>query len=192
MGRPSVRFVGERSGYLEVLEVIPQNTTGRHVQVKVKCHKCHSITEKASGIFIKSKSCGCDRHNPGEGKSLGAKTMPWQLPKGEAARRTLVSRYKRSAKDKGVSFSLSDDELSTLFKSPCRYCGRSETHTCKGLGESSGDYSYVGIDRVNTFKGYTTENTVPCCWTCNMMKNTLSEEDFLGHVRLIYERNNYD
>jgi hypothetical protein len=187
MGRPTVRFIGERKGYLEVLEVIPQNTKGRHVQVKVKCHKCGSVTEKSSVVFNKSKSCGCDRQNPGEGKVMGAKTMPWQLPSGEAARRLLISRYKRSAKKKGVAFTLTDEELSVLFKSPCRYCGRAETHTCKGLGKSSGDYSYVGIDRIDTFEGYTPENTTPCCWTCNMMKNTLSEEDFLEHIRLIYK-----
>jgi len=187
MGRPSVRFVGEKNGYLEVLEVIPQNTAGRHVQLRLKCHKCGNEIERSSVIFRKAKSCGCDRNVAREGKSFGAKTMPWQLPKGEAARRLLVSRYKRSAKRKGIDFTLSDDDLRKLFKSPCRYCGRSETNTCKGLGKTSGDYDYVGIDRINPFKGYTKSNTAPCCWTCNMMKNTLTEESFLEHIKLIYK-----
>ena len=189
MGRRTVRKVGEKNGYLEVLEVIPQNTAGRHVNVKVKCHKCGSESIKASPIFRKSKSCGCDRHKPSPGKTMGPKTMPWQLAEGEAARNSLILRYKRSAKNKGISFELSDRQLSMLFKSSCRYCGRKETHVVKGQGMSSGDYPYVGIDRLDSSLGYTKENTVPCCWTCNMMKNTLSESDFIEHVRKIYYNN---
>ena len=116
---------------------------------------------------------------------MGPKTMPWQLPEGEAAKRLLMGRYKRSAKTKGLPFELTEEELAEIFKSPCNYCGRVEVAVCKGLGETSGDYSYVGIDRVDPRLGYLLDNVVPCCWTCNMMKNTLTEEFFLSHVKLI-------
>jgi len=119
LGRKSVRFVGETKGYLEVLEVLPQNTSGRHVQVVVKCHNCGSVSEKSSVIFAKSKSCGCDRKNPGPGKSLGAKTMPWQLPSGEAAKRLLINRYKRTARQKKLDYQLPVSLAEKLFKSPC-------------------------------------------------------------------------
>lgn len=185
MGRRTVRFVGERKEHLEVLEIIPQNKGGRHVQLKLLCHACGKVTTQSSVVFSKSKSCGCERHIAGLGKSMGPKTMPWQLPKGEAAKRLLVGRYKRSAKAKNLEFALQEETLDFFFKSPCAYCGKVETNTCKGLGTSSGDYSYVGLDRINPFKGYTVDNVVPCCWLCNMMKNTLEEGTFLNHVNLI-------
>lgn len=185
MGRPTVRFVGERSGNLEVLKTLPQNTSGRHIQLLLFCHACKKEVVKSGAHFKKSKSCGCERHIAGVGKTMGAKTMPWQLPTGEAAKRLLIARYKRSAKSKNLEFSLSDEDLETLFKSPCHFCGQSETNVCKGLGKSSGDYAYVGIDRVDTFRGYTKENSVPCCWICNMMKNTLEVGYFLSHIEKI-------
>ena len=187
MGRRTTRFVGERKGHLEVVGIIPQNKGGRHVQLELLCHACGNTATQSSVVFSKSKSCGCERHKAGEGKSLGPKTMPWQLESGEAARRLLVGRYKRSAKVKGLDFLLSDEDMTRLFKSSCSYCGRSETNTCKGLGKSSGDFAYVGLDRVDPFKGYTQDNVVPCCWMCNMMKNTLTQEAFLDHTTLIYK-----
>ena len=123
MGRRTVRFIGERRGHLEVLEVLPQNKGGRHVQLKLLCHACGAETTQSSVVFSKSKSCGCERYKAGPGKSMGPKTMPWQLPKGEAAKRLLIGRYKRSARTKNLDFSLQEDTLDTLFKSPCAYCG---------------------------------------------------------------------
>lgn len=190
MGRKSVRFVGERRGYLEILEVLPQNSAGTHVKVLLKCHNCNSTTEKSSVTFKKSKSCGCDRRNTNPGKFLGAKSMPWQLPHGEAAKRLLIKRYKRTAQTKKLSFTLSTSKMESLFKGCCHYCGRSETNTCKGLGKTSGDYKYVGIDRVDTSLGYEDFNVVSCCWLCNMMKNSLSKEIFIEHVTSIYNYQN--
>lgn len=190
MGRSTKRFVGERKGHLEVLEVISQKVGDRHIQLRLLCHACGATTHQSSVVFSKSKSCGCERHKAGPGKVMGPKTMPWQLPKGEAARRLLVAQYKRSATSRNLPFELSDQEISTLFKGHCRYCGRHETSVCKGLGRTSGDYHYVGVDRVDPNLGYIKGNVVPYCWTCNMMKNTLTESDFLGHVSLIHSNTN--
>lgn len=187
MGRPTTRFVGERKGHLEIVGIIPQNKGGRHVQLELVCHACGKTTTMSTAVFTKLKSCGCERHKSSTWKRVGAKTMPWQLESGEAARRLLVTRYKRSAKRKGVTFELTDEELTSLFKSPCTYCGKIETNVSKGLGKTSGDFAYVGLDRVDPFKGYTQDNAVPCCWLCNMMKNTLTQEAFLEHVSLIYQ-----
>lgn len=187
MGRRTVRFVGERKGHLEVLKVLPQNQSGRHVSLELLCHACGKTTTQSSVVFSKSKSCGCERHKAGVGKAMGPKHMPWQLEKGEAAKRLLIARYKRSARAKNLGFLLEDFEMTVLFKSACTYCGQKETNTCKGLGITSGDYSYVGLDRIDPRKGYTTDNVVPCCWTCNMMKNTLTESFFLEHIGKIVQ-----
>ncbi len=44
-------------------------------------------------------------------------------------------------------------------------------------------YIYNGIDRVKNEVGYEVENCVACCKTCNIMKQGLSKEDFLNHIK---------
>ena len=43
--------------------------------------------------------------------------------------------------------------------------------------------SSVNLDRVDSNKGYSKDNCVVCCYICNKMKSTLSEEQFLVHIR---------
>ena len=38
-----------------------------------------------------------------------------------------------------------------------------------------------GVDRVDNTKGYSVDNSVPCCKFCNTAKHTMSEGDFFTH-----------
>ncbi len=38
----------------------------------------------------------------------------------------------------------------------------------------------VGFDRVDSYKGYTQNNIVPCCGDCNIMKRTSKQIDFIN------------
>jgi len=60
-------------------------------------------------------------------------------------------------------FGITNDEFSALLLEPCFYCGINED---------------IGIDRFYNDIGYTTENCVSCCGTCNRMKNNLSDGMF--------------
>lgn len=40
-------------------------------------------------------------------------------------------------------------------------------------------YDHNGIDRVDSSKGYSAENVVPCCKICNRGKANMSKEDFI-------------
>lgn len=46
--------------------------------------------------------------------------------------------------------------------------------------------AYNSIDRVDPTKGYIIDNCVPCCTTCNYMKRILQRDEFLDHVKKIY------
>ena len=46
-----------------------------------------------------------------------------------------------------------------------------------------------GIDRVDSSKGYTLENSVPCCKYCNIAKHTMTSTEFYAWVRRVYEFN---
>lgn len=43
-----------------------------------------------------------------------------------------------------------------------------------------------GIDRIDSTKGYSADNCVPCCSKCNRMKLDHSIEDFKNHISKIY------
>lgn len=92
--------------------------------------------------------------------------------------KTLQGRYKllrNSAVKRNKILELSFEEFCEIIKQPCNYCGETEKR--------------IGIDRVDNIKGYTKENSAPCCNPCNMMKKTMSKDDFLTHIEKIYKYN---
>lgn len=86
------------------------------------------------------------------------------------------SGYKSGASRRGLNFTLTYGQVYAMMMAPCVYCGTVGSNHCK-------DFRYNGIDRVDSAKGYTPENTVPCCGVCNRMKNARDVDDFLGWAR---------
>jgi len=118
-------------------------------------------------------------------------------------------QIKAQANYNGKTFSLTKKEFSILVQKKCNYCGNMPTNkfnpylkkdgTVRSKRYENYDISYLesltilihGLDRVDSDKGYSVDNVVPCCWKCNMFKNTLSLSEFLEHVNKIYKyRNN--
>lgn len=93
--------------------------------------------------------------------------------------RNVLSYYKSGAKRRGLEFQLTDDDFKLLTQSCCTYCGSGPKSIVKSATEI---YIYTGLDRRDNEKGYTCENTIPCCTLCNWMKRNLSYESFLKHV----------
>ena len=191
MGRKSTHKVGDFHGKLEVLEVISNNTPGKHVSLRCLCHYCDTEVIMNNGNLAKKmNSCGCQQNNSDTWKSVGSKTKPWQLPSGQAARNNLEFQYKRSARERNFEYQLTTEEFTKLVSGECRYCGDSLTQVKKGQGKTSGDFRYTGIDRIDSTRGYTIDNCVSCCWLCNNMKYTTEESVFLKHVEKIHNHNN--
>lgn len=78
----------------------------------------------------------------------------------------IYKRYKSSSADRGHTFELLIDDFEAYYKMPCYYCG-DLVHT-------------VGIDRIDNEKGYIKDNVVSCCPTCNIMKHTKTQHDFIA------------
>lgn len=85
-----------------------------------------------------------------------------------------------------------------LSQKPCHYCGVSPQRVVNaanfpGWGYNSdyqrkcGNFTFNGLDRVDSTKGHIENNVVPCCWDCNYMKRDKTTEEFLLHIRRIYE-----
>lgn len=138
-------------------------------------------THQALGAQLKNNtvtSCGC------VGKLKRAESL--RLPDGEASFNALYSGYSRAAKKRGYSFDLTKGEFRTLVKHDCTYCGCKPSQFSKKSIFPYGDFLYNGVDRRDNSKGYTKENSVPCCGLCNKMKGVLSVEEFNKHILSIY------
>lgn len=79
--------------------------------------------------------------------------------------------YKRGAEARGYNFDITIEEFTNLWDKPCHYCNDS----IKG----------IGIDRKDNSIGYTTDNTLSCCTTCNFMKGKLTHQEFIDKCRQI-------
>lgn len=90
--------------------------------------------------------------------------------------RDRLSGIRRTAEYKGITWSLADAEAEKMLTSPCVYCGHLDL-----------EVRLNGIDRLNQQGSYTTENTVPCCWTCNFMKGCMDPKTFIEKCKKISE-----
>lgn len=74
--------------------------------------------------------------------------------------------YKNNAKRNNRDFNLSENQFASLVENNrCFYCHDSN--------------SRLGIDRIDSLKGYVLDNVVPCCRRCNIAKNNASFDDFI-------------
>jgi hypothetical protein len=137
------------------------------------------------------KSCGClfvDSYTA-SGKKLAAFNGK---PHGHAAFHHVKNAYTQSAKLRGLSFELTDEDFRKLTSGFCFYCGSSPSRIIKPTRKAqSGNYVCNGIDRLDSSAGYTVENCVPCCTVCNYAKRNVSLEEFIAWIdRLIEFRKN--
>lgn len=128
-----------------------------------------------------TQSCGCLQR-----EIRASKGGQNKLPAGHASRNELLASYKKSARERGHEWALSDNEAFALLSGDCVYCGtppNKERRPNKGV---NGGFWYTGIDRLNSGRGYTSGNTVSCCWDCNRAKGSMSVDAFESWLDRIY------
>lgn len=95
-----------------------------------------------------------------------------QMPKGK------YRVYKGNAKARNLVFNLTLEQFMEYWQKPCFYCGDAiET---------------IGLDRVDNTLGYSADNIVSCCATCNNMKKNLPQDVFIHHCQKITKFNSCD
>jgi len=99
----------------------------------------------------------------------------YELNKKEAAEyKVLLKRIY----EKDFDHNISKNRFRHLIYSNCFYCGNPPKEDSKGLVRN-------GIDRMDNSKGYTDDNVVSCCSTCNYMKKSMEPEEFFNHCSRI-------
>ncbi len=83
--------------------------------------------------------------------------------------------YIKGAKQRKLDFTLSKVLFNELLIKPCFYCGYYNLQEING------------IDRIDNNKGYTDNNVVTCCSTCNIAKGTNHPQEFIDKMFAIYE-----
>lgn len=92
-------------------------------------------------------------------------------------------------------WNLSLSEFKKLIHSDCFYCGTSPSSqnmwnnklNRRKTGKEITIY-LNGIDRIDSSKGYTIDNCVSCCTSCNTMKSDLSQKVFFEKISKIYKK----
>ena len=85
------------------------------------------------------------------------------------------SRYQYDAKRRNIPFYLSEDEFTMIGKQPCYYC------------KCISPYTFSGIDRIQSNLPYQFDNCLPCCKSCNILKNCFQWDPLLHHFYRIYD-----
>jgi hypothetical protein len=164
---------GQQVNYLTVIKLdffIKENSKKPNYYYLCKCPLCNKEFWINQKFVHTQKSCGC----------LRSERLKLKI-EGEAARNQYYHQYKKSAFHKNLEFLLTTEQFTNLTSQNCHYCGDIPT-LYYFPRRSWGGYLHNGIDRVDSSRGYTIDNCVPCCKTCNFAKNALSYEEFIEWI----------
>ncbi len=166
---------GQTFGRLVVLQ---QFGRARNGSIMWECFcECGNVHWVNSGNLRSghTRSCGC----------LHLDTV--RLSRGEAAFNGLFYHRKKDAKYRSIKWKLTKQEFRRITKQNCFYCGVKPYAEASGT-RINGNYRYNGVDRIDSTKGYTKDNVVPCCKQCNHAKSDYSKQEFLDWIENVYVR----
>lgn len=174
------KIIGKIFGPFEVLETVRYiNPNGNAVtKYKCKCIKCGSIQIKQLHHLKEFKGEGC----------LECTEKLTSKPKLSINERNYNSYKHKIESQTKHEFNLSFEEFDSLVIKDCYYCGSNPIFPERFKNEfKNRDIKYFnGIDRVDSLKGYTLDNCVPCCSICNRMKSDMEQSIFINHINKIY------
>ena len=79
---------------------------------------------------------------------------------------------RRNRLKNGIKMLMTFEEFAPILGLTCVYCSKMP---CRG------------VDRLDSSKSYSIENTEPCCSDCNGMKSDMTKEHFIEHLNKIFK-----
>lgn len=148
---------------------------------KCKCD-CGNFCYKTAHDLLNTGTHECP------GCSVRTKRFKQILPENGAAWNQAYTTVRHNAKVRDYSFELTMEQFQALCKKPCYYCGADPSMPMFSGRDKSKPVAFRnGVDRFDNTKGYTVDNCVPCCFSCNQMKSSYSYNDWLKTMRNILE-----
>jgi hypothetical protein len=158
---------------------VHKTTSDRHFPYCKECQKSFTKQwQRNNPEKIKESNRKRYRTNPDKVKLLIKK---WQRNNPEKIKiyrqnhnsipSNIFKRYKKSKNAIKHGFSITFEEFIAFWQKPCTYC--------------NSDIKTIGLDRIDSKKGYHINNVLPCCSTCNWMKCDYDTSLFLEHIHKI-------
>jgi hypothetical protein len=196
--KPETRkdYTGMKGGMLTLLRSTGiQTKVSRQYLWEAMCDCGETVVVRPTSVLNGGiQSCGCLRYTEEYSNKMSALFTIYDPMISTA--RNVYGRYR----DGDITF----EDFLLLSQQPCDYCGRQPFCTYNKWGYrllstdvkkptthqiQEGDFTYNGLDRVDSAGAHTLDNVVPCCATCNWMKGDMSREEFLAHNKRIYLHN---
>lgn len=186
-------FIGKKFGKVEIISFSHSEKRDKsnreYYFYNYKCD-CGSIGVTGKHTILSAKSYSCKQCR---GINLGIRNKVTSVKYDdpiEAKCAIVYSNYKSRAKLKGWEILLNFEQFKDFVTKNCHYCGIEPIMCRSDRAKSRKGISRIyfnGIDRLDSLKGYTVENSVSCCEDCNLAKRNLSKEQFLELIKRIYE-----
>lgn len=181
-GRQPIK-IGTRINYFVVIEIL--NDRLQCKKQKYRTYKCLcdcGIEFNYSSHHLRRRvSCGCKQRE---------RRFKNVLSFEDKCITKLFRQYIRSSRQRKIDFSLEYERFVNLIKQDCFYCKDPPSRKTGKYGAKIKDLdAFVltnGIDRYDNSKGYTIENSKPCCFKCNVAKSTMTVTDFYEWIKRIY------
>lgn len=166
---------------------------GEHVRWNCLCSCGKQTVVLSHNLMVGyTKSCGCYQRDVAResgrntirlnsSKSI-AKRTKFHNPY-EGAENELFVQYKANAKNKHREFLLTFEQFKGYLSRDCYYCGEPPSRVRLYRGAT---LVYNGLDRFNNDRGYSTDNVVTCCSSCNTPKGAMNGDSFIEMVYRIY------
>lgn len=188
-------LIGTEHGYLTIVEKAPQRITkkGKYTMWKCKC-VCGNFREVSHGDLFKNNrlhSCGCKTKETTLNAIDKNTKKRYEQLECTATEHNFYTQYKFSdpVRNRKLDFNLSLKEFIKITNSSCYYCG-SAPFNLRFSHSKKESQNLNGVDRVDSSKGYVTDNVVSCCTICNMAKSNSSLENFLNWIEKVYTYQN--
>ena len=172
MNKLTVDLTGARFGRWLVLEYAGSHGRGSQWLCRCSCG-AEQIVRKTN--LTSGQSTGCLTCRKGN-----------RLEEGESSKRIFYNSYRKAAGKRGYTFTLSFDQFVELTTQDCHYCGAMpESKGNMAFKGCNGIYKHNGLDRKDNRIGYEYGNVLPCCPVCNILKGTLSYDEFIAKAKQI-------
>lgn len=142
--------------------------------MKKKCSKC-KIEKDIENFYKNSYSKSGYRSSCKDcKKQLDVGYYLVQKKEKEKSPERRFVKYKYAAKTRDLEFTITFEQFKALLRDTCLICNSNIN---------------IGVDRLDSSKGYIIENCISCCDVCNKMKLDHSFDFFIKHIKKIYDYN---